>query len=449
MGAAAVGLIYLSTSRQVRVVVDGDPIQIRTHARTVGGVLADARIAFDEADKVWPEIGDPVNEDHPIRVDHARDVSIHADGESIAIRSPATIPENLLQEAGILIFPGDLIFVNETLWQPGANAPGVVPLQIEIHRGHNLTVLDDGRTIEIRSAAPTLGEALWENWIRLREGDVVTPPSDTPLENITDVTIARARAVAIDVEGGRLQLWASGDTVREALAAANVPLQNLDYTIPDLSDDMPEDGNIRVVRVQEQVLNELAPVPFETVYQPVEDLEIDQLQVMDPGTFGVLSNRIRIRLEDGEEVERVVEGAVTAVEPEPRQIGYGTKIVIRTLDTPGGTIEYWRAVPVYATSYSPCNLGVSWCGSTTASGVKVSRGVIGVIRSWYNAMKKWPVYVPNYGRGSIEDIGAGIAGRDWIDLGFSDEDFERWHSWTTLYFLTPVPLPEHITWILP
>jgi len=122
---------------------------------------------------------------------------------------------------------------------------------------------------------------------------------------------------------------------------------------------------------------------------------------------------------------------------------------VRTLDTPQGTIEYWRSIPIYATSYSPCNLGVPWCGTLTASGAEVQRGVIGVIRSWYNLMRGWSVFVPGYGPGTFEDIGAGIAGKDWIDLGFTDENIEPWHHWTTLYFQTPVPSLDSIPWILP
>ena len=199
----------------------------------------------------------------------------------------------------------------------------------------------------------------------------------------------------------------------------------------------------------EDLLVELEPVEFETVYQPADQLELDTLEVLEPGTFGVKSKTIRIRYENGEEVTRTIEDAVIAVEPKNRVIGYGTRIVVRTLDTGQGTIEYWRAIPIYATSYSPCNLGVPWCGTLTASGKGVDRGIIGVIRSWYNLMQGWSVFVPGYGPGTFEDIGAGIAGRDWIDLGFTDDNFEPWHQWTTLYFLTPIPPLDSIPWILP
>jgi len=44
-------------------------------------------------------------------------------------------------------------------------------------------------------------------------------------------------------------------------------------------------------------------------------------------------------------------------------------------------------------------------------------------------------------------VGGGIPGQYWIDLAFTDADFEPWHQNTILYFLTPVP--ADIPWILP
>jgi len=144
----------------------------------------------------------------------------------------------------------------------------------------------------------------------------------------------------------------------------------------------------------------------------------------------------------------------TVVRPAMNEIiGVGTQIVIRTLQTADGPIEYWRSRLVYATAYSPCGvydpatLGGTRCWHYTASGKPVQRGVIAVIRSWYNYMVGQAVYVPGYGIGTIEDIGAGFVDRDWIDLGFTDADLEPWSNWTTIYWLTPVP--EVILYNLP
>jgi hypothetical protein len=57
----------------------------------------------------------------------------------------------------------------------------------------------------------------------------------------------------------------------------------------------------------------------------------------------------------------------------------------------------------------------------------------------YLALQGQQLYIPGYGFASIEDVCGGCVGRPWIDLGFSDRNFEPWHSWVTVYFLTPVP----------
>ena len=125
---------------------------------------------------------------------------------------------------------------------------------------------------------------------------------------------------------------------------------------------------------------------------------------------------------------------------------YGTKVNIRTIDTPEGTLEYYRAVKVYATSYSPCRSGTTSCISGTASGRKVEKGVIAVTSSWYNQFGGQSVYIPDYGTAVIGDVGGGMPGRYWIDLAYDDDNFEGWSRETTLYFLTPVP--QNITWVL-
>ena len=56
------------------------------------------------------------------------------------------------------------------------------------------------------------------------------------------------------------------------------------------------------------------------------------------------------------------------------------------------------------------------------------------------------VYVPGYGFAIIADVGA-LSSKPWIDLGYSDDDYEPWSQNVTMYFLTPIP--ESIPWTLP
>ena len=447
LAVLGLALLYWDTASAVQVVIDGETQRRRTHARTVEAALLDWGLETSPFDLIVPSVESPLPD--VIMVEHARSVVILADGETLHVATAEAHPMNIVQAVNVEVFPGDRMWVDGLLMQDQAAQLDDTPSRIAIQRGHRLQVETQHGTVVLHSAAPTIGEALLEAGYDLHEADFLSPRPDTPLSGPVTVEYQPARRIMIEVDGQQVQSYAVGPTVGEALAQAGVALVGLDYSQPDPGEQLPEDGRISVVRVREEVKLELEPVPFDVEYQAVADLELDQLQVIDNGTYVVIARRVRVRYENGQEMDQEVENAVVIVEPEPRVLGYGTQIVVRTLSTADGVIEYWRAVDVYATAYSPCNLGVPWCGYTTASGAEVQRGVVGVIRSWYNVMQGMPVYVPGYGYGSIEDIGGGIAGRHWIDLGFTDENIVPWHNWTTIYFLTPVPSPDRILYILP
>ena len=167
---------------------------------------------------------------------------------------------------------------------------------------------------------------------------------------------------------------------------------------------------------------------------------------MSGGEFGIEAQRLRIIYENGSEVSREIEKEWTVKEPEPRVIGYGTNINILAENTRDGQISYWRKITAWATSYDSTCPG---CNTITASGTVLKKGTIAVKRSWFNLMKGTRVYIPGYGFGTIEDIGGGVPwSTNWVDLGYKKENYKGWSRSVTVYFLTPIPPPENIMYIL-
>ncbi len=372
-------------------------------------------------------------------------IVVFADGEIHSFISGESTAAGLLEQAGVELGAGDMLIINGLAIEAETGLAGSDPIVLQVQRA--LTATIEG--VSIKTTALTVADALWDENIRLRFSDEVIPAAQVVVKEGMAIDRTPGRLVRVQVGERTVTTRTAAETVGEALQDAGLALQGLDYSVPDTDVPLPQDGIIRLVRVQEEVLLEQVSLPFETLTQPVEDLELDQTQVVQVGQFGLQASRVRVRYDDGQEVSRVTEARWIAVEPKPRILGYGTKIVVRTIDTPGGPVEYWRAVPAFATSYSPCRLGIDTCGNTTASGLKLEKGVVGVIRSWYNAMVFSQVYVPGYGVGVIADIGAGVSGQNWIDLGYSDGNWKSWAANVTIYFLTPVPPPDQILWILP
>jgi len=440
---------YLATGKTIQVIEDGKMIEYNTHALTVEGALRSSGISLKPGDVTHPGRYHILLINTSITVDHTRPVTILSPEHeaSITFESAERKPQSLLRQAGVNWKSADRILWNGLDFPADQDLPAASSYTLQVLPGRILTIQDQGKTIQIDSTASTVGSALWQAGIVLSESDRVSVSMESPVDGAGEVRITRSVPIAIKTFSGEIPSRTSADTVGKALAEAGISLQGQDYSIPAEDQPLPADGILQVVRVTEQVELEQTAIPYESEYVENPELELDQRAVLEAGQYGIEVTRVRIRFEDGLETARQTESQWTAANPRPEKIGYGTKIVIRTLDTPGGPLEYWRAVPVYATSYSPCRSGTTKCYSGTASGRPVARGVIGVTRQWYNLLANQPVYVPGYGAAVIGDVGGGVSGEYWIDLGFTDDDFETWHQNTTLYFLTPVPAA--VPWILP
>jgi resuscitation-promoting factor RpfB len=370
-------------------------------------------------------------------------VTIIDNDKTFTLQTRERVPSTLFHQSGIAFSPNDRVLLNGLPVAPNQSLTQSQftksQITLQIRRAVSITVVTPDGEQKLRSSAFTVGEALQEASIWLRAGDKVEPALDTLLTDGMRATIAPTRPLTVSMDGRTVQIQSSARTVGEALAEAGIPLIGLDYSLPAENDPLPSDGQIRVVRVSESVILAQKPIPFESEFQASADVPLDQTQILEPGENGLTVQRIRIRYADGEEIARMIEEETLVRPPKTRIMAYGTKIEIKTAVVNGVTIEYWRAMQMYATSYSPCRSGVDECHSGTSSGKSLRKGMVGLRYSWYLSMQGQPLYIPGYGFATVEDVCGGCVGKPWIDLGYSDNDYEQWGSAVTVYFLAPVP----------
>ncbi len=442
--------LLLAIPRTVKLVVNGQSQPLRTRALTVDGALRQAGLVLSADDRLDPAASALLKPGATIRLEQAQAVTIlvFPSGEIVELRSAQRRPAYLLVEAGLTLGEHDRLSLNGLPLDAQAELPYAGQVLLELRQAVAVTVREDGASRTLQSSAAMLGQALWEAGIRVQAADRTSLPLDTPLDQPLEVQIERAQPVKVQLDGREISLPSAAASVAEALQEAGVSLQGLDYSLPAEDEPLPADRAIRVVRVREEVTLQQTPLPYKNTFQPDANTELDKRSIVTPGEFGVQVARQRVRYEDGVEVARSEEDKWTAKEPRDQVIGYGTQPVVKTIDSPYGALEYYRAVDVYATSYSPCRLGVpNYCNSVTASGQTLRQGIAAVTRAWYSWLAGQRVYIPGYGIAVIADTGGGIPGRYWIDLGYSDADFVSWHSTVTIYFLTPIP--ASVPWILP
>lgn len=434
---------YLLMGRTVQARVDGETLTIQTRALTVEGALRSAGIELTAGDAVQPGGNTWLSKVEEIKVNHSRLVRVRVEpgGNILEVETALLTPQEILTTAGLNAATTDLVLLNGEPVALDAPLERWGEVFLEYRPAVKVKITMDGVERDLLTTANDLGTALWEAGFTVREGDRLSQPLDLPLTGDMAVELRSGREITVNLDGATVHGYSAAETVGEALAESGVALQDLDFSVPAEQEAVPEDGVIRVVRVTEELVMEQSSIPYEVQSLPDDTLEINTSKVVSAGAVGIKASRVRVRFEDGVEVGRENEGEVIIAEAVDRVVHYGTQIVDKYLDTPDGPITYYMALDVVATSYSPCRSGVPGkCYTGTSYGLPVKKGVIGVTRAWYYMFRGTQIYVPGYGVGTIADIGYYPYSDRWIDLGYSDDDYQSWGATNlTIYFLSPAP----------
>jgi uncharacterized protein YabE (DUF348 family) len=455
----------------VVLVESGRARQVRTLCGTVGEVLDDLDVVVGPWDRVSPARDAALEPHMRIEVSRAASVELAVDGSIWTVHTHQRTVDEILDEAGVELRPGDEVHA-EGLGQNTSDQVGggplrvraaffggargwervrapAVPSRIDVLRAAHINLLDGEASHAFYSTAGSVSQALSEAQVPLYEGDLIEPGLDTPLTDGLRVQIRRAKPVEVLVDGRALRTRTQHTAVGDVLAEMGVALLGQDFCDPPLDAPVMPGAQLSVTRVSEHTEIEQDELPFETEWVADSALELDRRYLEDQGAIGVRRRRFKVIYHDGVPVDRVLEEDWLAQAPRPRRIAYGTKIVVRTLDTPHGQIEYWRRIQVFRTAYTAAT-----CGKTpdhplygiTRLGWPMRHGIIATdprvipLRS--------SLYVPGYGPAIAGDTGGLIKGRH-IDLGYEVGSM-MWHfEWGYVYLLTPVPSASQINYILP
>lgn len=425
----------------IQVSIDeGDALQsLQTGSGTVGELLGELGLDVPQNATLSHSVSEPLVEGMVIRIRPPRAVTIIVNSGERQIQTPLQNPWDILLSAGVAVQAADKIWVNGAFAYADALREWTVPAEhIRVRRAVQLTIIDDGARSTIMTNADTIGDALAAAGVSLYPTDQVKPALETAPSADMTVHIKRALPVTLLVDGLTIEARTNAAQVGDALIELNAPLFGLDYVLPSAETDVHANMTIEIVRVTEEIVAESAPIDFKVVTQLDAGLRLDDVAVRQEGRAGAEETRYRVRYENGVEVERELIETVVVKAPIDKIVAYGSKVeVVGTV--PGTDLGYWRRICVIATNYDPESQGGS---HATATGATLAKGVIAAkphIIPYYTS-----VYVPGYGKGAIRDTGAGPRSTPfWIDLGYgsrAEAQAANAHTrYTWVYHLWPPP----------
>lgn len=437
---------YLISFNEITIADDhaASATTVRTHQRTVESALREAGISLFPEDVVSPPRTAELKRGETISVQRALLARVQVDAdEPRLVRTQAVSARTLLTALGAAIGDRDAVTVNGAFT---FDLPKVKPqkdtvaAEVKLKRAIEVSVSEATREpVRVATTADTVGEALMQAGNIIYLADIVKPALHERITPGMTIDIQRSKPSSIVVDGRRIRTRTQQKTVADLLSELNIALYDQDYTRPALDTPVTDNMEIRVVRLRREVVVEQDLLPFDTRWQPEAGMELDTQVLAQEGAPGVRERRTLVTLEDGATVKRQLVADFTAREIQPKVYKYGTQVVVRTLNTPSGPIEYWRKIRMLATSYSASTAGVpvtsAWYGKVRC-GFAMRSGIVAVDPRVIPLRTN--VYVDGYGSGYACDTGSAIKGKR-IDLGYADSELKLWYKFVDVLVLTPVP----------
>ncbi|WP_433601356.1 transglycosylase family protein [Nocardia sp. CA-135953] len=180
---AAMAIVNRKT---VTVVVDGEQMTQTTMSRNVSGVLKAAGFDVNDRDLVRPALAAAITDGATITYNRAREIAISLDGKPEKVWSTGLTAGDVVDQ---------LHLPREVFVSPARNEK--LPLEgaaLQIASPHAVSLLDGiGNPVDVRLAAPTVGEFLTAAGIPLIEQDTVEPAATTPLTDGLRIVVTRQR----------------------------------------------------------------------------------------------------------------------------------------------------------------------------------------------------------------------------------------------------------------
>ena len=442
-------LLFRSLREPHLIDVDGKELVLRGRYASVAEVVEAAEIALRPEDYVRPSLASTPPDKGPITVHHASPVEVEIDGQLSTVWSHQTSLASFLAENNLELKPTSRISIDGGELPPASIDSAQLGRSVSISNQTEVFIDDDQNTLSFYTFATTVGQALIEAGIDIYSTDRVHPALNAWLQTGETIVVKRATPVTVRLDGHALDARTKHTSVAETLAEVGVGLIGRDDSWPPLDQPIGDSHEIEIRRGNTAYQETETPLPFASRLQPLDTLEIDQRSLVAPGSAGVLSQLTRIERVGTQTFSQTLVGEWVSQPPADEIVGYGTNVVVRSVETPDGQLSYWRMVRMRVTAYTAADAGrpPSHPGyGITASGRPAGYGVVAIDPEVVPFRSQ--VYVPGYGVAFAGDTGGGVKGR-WIDLGYDDGQIEAWNGYVDVYYLTPVPESDRINFLIP
>ncbi len=167
-------------------------------------------------------------------------------------------------------------------------------------------ISDNGLLFQTETSSDSVASLLEERNINVGPYDEITPALEKKLYPGAAIEIRRAVKVQIEADGKKINGYALGRTVRDALGENGVELGRLDKTLPDPNSPLQNNIAIAITRINVEEVTKEESIDFKITAKNDSKLGWREKKIETPGEKGTKEVKYKITYHDGKEISRVV-----------------------------------------------------------------------------------------------------------------------------------------------
>ncbi len=291
---------------------------------------------------------------------------------------------------------------------------------------HSYSIVD-GRSmhqvVSMKNLTPQ--EAVKRAGVLVNGADLIIPVSTSKF-HITVIKVVRAKPVTLYVDGKKMYLETTKQTVGELLKDRNVKIGEKDVILPSPNSKIYPGEEITVKTYKTVTKIVKIPIPYKTFYEENTKLQSGKEIKFRNGEDGVLEKKFLVTYIDGEKSsqelvsEKVVSPAIASVYMVGKASFNG---------------YYVKKIFAVATAYSPRVIETDGNPWRTATGMRSGFGIVAVDP---NVIPLGTLmYVEGYGYAVAGDTGGAIKGNRIDVFFYSTQDAYRWGRRTVTIYILP------------
>ncbi|MBB4826799.1 uncharacterized protein YabE (DUF348 family) [Sporosarcina luteola] len=343
-----------------------------------------------------------------------KSVTLQANGEQIEVKTHAHTVGHLLSEQEIDVSEKDLVV-------PSVNTPIEEGLSIRWEQAKKITIDDGKNKTAVWTTDRQVDDILAQAEVAISEHDKISPALSQRVGDDNNISIERAFTVMLNDGGKEKQVWSTSTTVADFLKRENIHLNEHDRLNRKAEGMVKPGSIVEIVRVEKVTDVVEEPTNFAVVTQKDSKLLKGREKVVHPGKKGKVERKFEIVKENGKEVSRKLVAEKVLSKAQDKVVSVGTQVLVASAgpskgvgvsrdNASSGGKEFY----VTATAYTAhCN----GCTGKTATGLDLRANpnlkVIAVDPSVIPLGSK--VWVEGYGYAVAGDTGGAIKGNR-IDL---------------------------------